>query len=113
MTAASQARPPAPARPPRKTPDYRVISLILACAIFMEQLDATVLATALPAMARDFGVSAPAMSIAMTSYLLALAIGIPASGAMADRFGARRVFSASIVVFVAGSVLCSLATSSF
>lgn len=111
MTAASQARPPAPARPPRKTPDYRVISLILACAIFMEQLDATVLATALPAMARDFGASAPAMSIAMTSYLLALAIGIPASGAMADRFGARRVFSASIVVFVAGSVLCSLATS--
>lgn len=98
-------------RPPRKTPDYRVVSLIIACAIFMEQLDATVLATALPAMARDFDASAPAMSIAMTAYLLALAIGIPASGAMADRYGARRVFSASIVVFVAGSVLCSLATT--
>jgi len=112
VTAAPQVLTNPPAAPsPSKTPDYRVISLIIACAIFMEQLDATVLATALPAMARDFGAGAPAMSIAMTAYLLALAIGIPASGAMADRYGARRVFSASIVVFIAGSVLCSLAGS--
>ncbi|RXE22140.1 MFS transporter, partial [Xanthomonas perforans] len=98
------------ATPPRY-PDYRIISLILACAIFMEQMDATVLATALPTLARDFGVAAPAMSIAMTSYLLALAVLIPASGAIADRFGLRRVFGASIWVFVGGSILCSLADS--
>ena len=90
-------------------PDYRVISLIVACAIFMEQLDATVLATALPTMAHDFHVGAPAMSIAMTSYLLALAILIPASGAVADRFGATRVFAGSIGVFLLGSIACSLA----
>ncbi len=90
-------------------PDYRVISLIIACAIFMEQLDATVLATALPTMARDFHVGAPAMSIAMTSYLLALAILIPVSGKAADRLGATRVFAASIGVFLLGSVACSLA----
>ncbi|CAE6780289.1 DHA2 family efflux MFS transporter permease subunit [Xanthomonas arboricola] len=96
---------------PPRYPDYRIISLILACAIFMEQMDATVLATALPTLARDFGVAAPAMSIAMTSYLLALAVLIPASGAIADRFGLRRVFGASIWVFVGGSILCSLADS--
>ena len=100
--------PPSPAP---VFPDYRVTSLIVACAIFMEQMDATVLATALPAMARDFTVTAPAMSIAITSYLLMLAIFIPASGAMADRFGARRVFSVAIGVFVAGSVVCSLTHS--
>lgn len=77
----------------------------------MEQMDATVLATALPTMARDFDVTAPAMSIAITSYLLMLAIFIPASGAMADRYGARRVFSVAIGVFVAGSIACSLTTS--
>ena len=102
---------PANATPTPRYPDYRLISLILACAIFMEQLDATVLATALPDMARDFGVAAPAMSIALTSYLLALAIGIPASGAIADRYGLRRVYCASIWMFIGGSILCSLATN--
>ena len=92
-------------------PDYRVISLIVACAIFMEQMDATVLATALPTMARDFHVRPPAMSIAMTCYLLALAILIPVSGKVADRFGSKRVFGAAIVVFVLGSILCSLTHS--
>lgn len=107
---AKLSREPTPAAPSQRYPDYRLISLILACAIFMEQLDATVLATALPTLARDFGVAAPAMSIALTSYLLALAIGIPASGAIADRFGLRRVYCASIWMFIAGSILCSLAT---
>nr|WP_255682948.1 DHA2 family efflux MFS transporter permease subunit [Dyella sp. 2HG41-7] len=92
-------------------PDYRVISLIVGCAIFLEQVDGTVLATALPTMARDFHVSAPAMSVAVTSYLLALAILIPVSGAIADRFGAKRVFNSSIVVFIIGSILCSLTKS--
>lgn len=105
-TDASTPPPPLPV-----FPDYRVTSLIVACAIFMEQLDATVLATALPTMARDFHVGAPSMSIAMTVYLLALAILIPASGAVAERFGIKRVFKASIVVFVLGSIACSFAIS--
>jgi EmrB/QacA subfamily drug resistance transporter len=91
------------------TRNYRTVALIIATAMFMENLDATVLATALPTMARDFGVAAPAMSIALTSYLLALAMFIPASGTMADRFGARPVFRAAIGVFVAGSLACGLA----
>ncbi len=93
------------------TRNYRTVALIIATAMFMENLDATVLATALPTMARDFGVAAPAMSIALTSYLLALAMFIPASGTMADRFGARPVFRAAIGVFVAGSLACGLAPS--
>jgi EmrB/QacA subfamily drug resistance transporter len=92
-------------------PDYRIISLIVGCAIFLEQVDGTVLATALPTMARDFSVAAPAMSVAVTSYLLALAILIPVSGTIADRFGVKRVFNASIAVFILGSILCSLTHS--
>jgi EmrB/QacA subfamily drug resistance transporter len=90
---------------------YRTIALIVATSLFMEFLDATVLATALPTMARDFGVRAPEMSVALTAYLLALAIFIPASGTMADRFGARRVFASAIGVFALGSIGCGLAPS--
>ena len=92
-------------------PDFRTIALIVASAMFMEQLDATVLTTALPTMARDFGVTAPSMSVALTSYLLSLAVFIPASGKVADRFGAKTVFRSAIVVFTLGSVLCGLAQS--
>lgn len=92
-------------------PDYRIISLIVGCAIFLEQMDVTVLATALPTMARDFGVTAPAMSVAVTSYLLALAILIPVSGTISDRFGTKRVFNSSMIVFIIGSILCSLTHS--
>lgn len=90
------------------TQNYRTVALIIATAMFMENLDATVLATALPTMARDFGVRAPEMSIALTAYLLALAMFIPASGTMADRFGARQVFRVAIGLFVAGSLACGL-----
>ncbi|MBB2693851.1 UNVERIFIED_ORG: EmrB/QacA subfamily drug resistance transporter [Rhizobium esperanzae] len=93
----------------RAAPNFRVIAMIVASAMLMENIDATVLATALPTMARDFAVSAPAMSIALTSYLLSLAIFIPASGRMADSFGSRTVFRAAIAVFVIGSILCALA----
>ena len=89
-------------------PHFRTIGLIIGAAMFMEQLDGTVLTTALPAMARELGVSAPAMSIALTSYLISLAIFIPASGRVADRFGARTVFRAAIIAFVLGSVACAL-----
>ncbi len=89
--------------------NFRFIALIVASAMFMEQLDATILATALPTMARDFSVAAPNMSVALTSYLLSLAIFIPASGKVADRFGARTVFAAAIAVFMLGSILCAQA----
>jgi EmrB/QacA subfamily drug resistance transporter len=88
---------------------YRTIALIIACALFMEQMDATVLATALPTMARDFAVPATRLSSALTSYLLALAIFIPASGRMADRFGSKTVFRLAIILFLAGSALCGQA----
>ncbi|HZZ63404.1 MAG TPA: DHA2 family efflux MFS transporter permease subunit [Roseiarcus sp.] len=90
-------------------PNYRTTALIIASALFMEQLDSTVLATALPTMARYFDVTPSHMSVALTSYLLSLAVLIPASGQIADRFGARTVFSSAIVVFTLSSVLCAQA----
>jgi EmrB/QacA subfamily drug resistance transporter len=90
-------------------PNFRTTALIIASAMFMEQLDATVLATALPTMAKSFQVSPAHMSIALTSYLLSLAVLIPASGKIADRYGARTVFSWAIAIFMAGSILCALA----
>ena len=89
--------------------NFRIIALIVASAMLMEQLDATILATALPTMARDFDVAAPSMSVALTSYLLSLAIFIPASGKIADRFGTRTVFRFAIGIFIAGSILCAQA----
>ncbi|HUD30848.1 MAG TPA: MDR family MFS transporter [Novosphingobium sp.] len=92
--------------PPESGANYRLVALIIASALFMEFVDATVLATALPTMARDFGVRPQEMSVALTSYLLALAIFIPASGVLADRFGSRTVFRTAIALFVAGSLAC-------
>lgn len=92
--------------PPASSANYRLVALIIASALFMEFVDATVLATALPTMARDFGVRAPQMSVALTSYLLALAIFIPASGLLADRFGSRTVFRLAILLFMLGSFAC-------
>ena len=89
----------------------RLTALIVACALFMQNLDSTVIATALPTMAHDFGVDPVRMNVALTSYLLSLAVFIPASGWMADRFGARTVFRAAIGVFTLGSVLCGRADS--
>jgi EmrB/QacA subfamily drug resistance transporter len=89
-------------------PGYRLIASIIASALFMENLDATVLATALPTMARDFHVGAPEMNVVLTAYLLALALFIPASGHAADRWGAKSVFRAAIGIFMAGSLCCAL-----
>ncbi len=89
----------------------RLVALIVACALFMSNIDSTVIATALPTMARDFDADPVRMNVALTSYLLSLAICIPASGWMADRFGPRTVFRAAIVVFTLGSVLCGRADS--
>src|ERR1700738_859005 len=86
----------------------RITALIVACALFMQNLDSTVISTALPTMARAFGAQPTHMNVALTSYLLSLTVFIPASGWMADRFGARTVFRWAIVVFTAGSILCGL-----
>jgi EmrB/QacA subfamily drug resistance transporter len=88
-----------------------LIPLIVACALFMENLDSTALATALPAIAVSLGESPLRLSLAITSYLFSLAVFIPISGWVADRFGARHVFRAAIAVFVLGSILCGLAGS--
>ena len=87
--------------------NFRTIALIVGAAMFMEQLDGTVLATALPSMARELGVSAPSLSIALTSSLISLAIFIPVSGRVADRFGARTVFRSAIIIFLLGSIACA------
>jgi len=89
-------------------PGFRTVALIIASAMFMEQLDGTILATALPAMAESFDVSPLHMSVALTSYMLSLAVFIPASGAIADRYGSRNVFRAAIALFTVGSILCGL-----
>jgi EmrB/QacA subfamily drug resistance transporter len=87
----------------------RLVPLIVAVALFMENIDSTVIATALPAIAADIGTNPLALKLAVTSYLLALAVFIPISGWMADRFGARTIFRSAIVVFVLGSVGCAFA----
>ena len=84
-----------------------ITPLILAVALFMEQMDSTVIATSLPAIAADIGTSPVALKLAVTSYLVALAIFIPISGWMSDRFGAKNVFRAAIVVFALGSIACA------
>ena len=89
----------------------RLIPYVVACALFMENLDSTVLATALPEIARSLGESPLHLNLAITSYLLSLAIFIPVSGWIADRFGARRVFCAAIVVFTLSSISCGFAES--
>src|SRR5947209_14138329 len=88
-----------------------LISLIVACAMFMQNLDSTIIATALPAIGNSLGESPLQLNVAITCYLLSLAVFIPISGWTADRFGARRVFSAAIVVFTLGSIGCGLANS--
>jgi len=84
-----------------------VIALLVAGALFMEQLDGTVIATALPQMAQSFGVAAVDLNIGISAYLLTVAVFIPASGWVTDRFGARTVFACAIVMFTLASVLCA------
>ena len=86
----------------------RIVPLIVAVALLMENIDASVLSTSLPAMAVDLGTDPIHLKLVLTSYLLALAVFIPASGWAADKFGARVVFRAAILVFALGSVACGL-----
>jgi EmrB/QacA subfamily drug resistance transporter len=89
----------------------RVIPLIVATALFMENMDSTVIATSLPAIAADIGTSPLTLKLAITSYLLSLAVFIPASGWTADRFGARLVFAIAVAVFMMGSIGCAMSSS--
>jgi len=88
-----------------------LVPLIVACALFMENLDGTVISTALPAIAHDLHESPIQLKLALTAYLLTLAIFIPASGWFADRFGGRTVFRLAILIFALGSILCGFAGS--
>ena len=76
----------------RVSRETRLTAVIVASALFMQNLDSTVIATALPTMARSFGYDPVRMNVALTSYLLSLTVFIPASGWVADRFGTRNVF---------------------
>ena len=116
MTLAPMSEPQTiPVRPSRiaayTSRRTRLTAVIVASALFMQNLDSTVIATALPTMAQAFGADPVRMNVALTSYLLSLAVFIPASGWMADRYGTRTVFRAAIAVFTIGSVLCGLADS--
>src|SRR5882672_6033586 len=85
-----------------------LVALLVAGAFFMENLDGTVIATALPQMAQTFGVGPVDLNIGMTAYMLTLAVFIPISGWMADRVGARTVFASAIGLFTVASILCGI-----
>jgi EmrB/QacA subfamily drug resistance transporter len=89
----------------------RIVPLIVAVALFMENMDSTVIATSLPAIAADIGTEPLKLKLAITSYLLSLAVFLPVSGWTADRFGARTVFRLAILVFISGSIGCALSGS--
>jgi EmrB/QacA subfamily drug resistance transporter len=95
------------------SPDVKpkVVAMIVASAIIMQQIDATVITTALPQMAISLGSDPLALSVAVTAYLLSVAVFIPVSGWAADRFGGRTVFRAAIALFTLGSVLCGLSNN--
>src|SRR6187402_3760619 len=84
----------------------RYLPWLVAIALFMEHLNATILNTAVPAIAASLDVTPLSLKAVVTSYVLSLAVGIPVSGWMADRFGTRRVFAAAVGIFMLASVLC-------
>lgn len=93
------------------TPAQRILPFIVGCALLMQMLDSTVVTTALPAMARDLGSDPISMNITITSYLIAVAMFVPVSGWAADRYGARKVFIAAIVLFTLSSLTCALSNT--
>lgn len=88
-----------------------LLPIIVAVALFMENMDSTVIATSLPVIAQDLGEDPVALKLALTSYLVSLAIFIPVSGWLADRFGTRTIFLWSIAVFIGGSLACAFSSS--
>ena len=91
--------------------EAQLAPLIVGCALFMEMLDATIISTALPVIAHSMHEDPIRLNLAITSYLLSLAVFIPISGWVADRFGARTVFRTAIIIFTIGSILCGISHS--
>src|SRR5215472_12744004 len=99
-----------PGAPPESSHDrYRGLIWLVAAAFFMQALDSTIVNTAVPAMAEALNVTPLGMRTALTSYVLTLAIFIPASPWLCDRFGTRRIFALAIATFTVGSLLCGIA----
>src|SRR5580704_2383260 len=96
---------------PQRFQPSTLVALLVAGAFFMENLDGTVIATALPQMAQTFGASPVDLNMGMTAYMLTLAVFIPVSGWVADRLGARTVFAAAIGLFTLASILCGMSNS--
>ncbi len=88
-----------------------IVPLIVACAMFVQNMDSTIIATSLPMIARDFGKDPVVLKLGLSAYLISLAVFIPISGWFSDRFGGRTVFRASLGVFMLGSILCGLTHS--
>src|SRR5271157_4109958 len=101
---------PAPALPPGEA-SKRLLPWLVAMAFFMESLDTTILNTAVPAIAQALGVVPLSMKSVLASYTLSLAVFIPISGWVADRFGTRRVFACAIGLFTLGSFLCGVSSN--
>src|ERR1043166_9780630 len=100
----------APAPAPTET-IKRVLPWLVAVSFFMQSLDTTILNTAVPTIAQAMAVTPLDMKSVLASYTLSLAVFIPISGWMADRFGTRRVFASALGVFTLGSALCGMATN--
>src|SRR5439155_16523681 len=101
-------RNPVDTEVPLSTRQATLVALLVAGAFFMENLDGTVIATALPQMALSFGASPVDLNMGMTAYMLTLAVFIPVSGWAADRLGARTVFASAIGLFTFASILCGM-----
>src|SRR4029077_13074641 len=84
---------------------------VVACALFMEQLDSTIVNTAVPAMAASLHVTPLSLKAVVTSYILSLAVCIPVSGWLADRCGPRRVYATAVALFTLASILCGVSVS--
>ena len=100
-----------PSSSPPSAAIRRLLPWLVAVAFFMESLDTTILNTAVPVISRSLGVSVLSMKSVLASYTLSLAVFIPISGWMADRFGTRRVFASAIGIFTLGSFLCGLTSN--
>jgi MFS family permease len=110
MREASPLIPP-PSSPNPSEAAKRLLPWLVAVAFFMESLDTTILNTAVPAISSALGVAPLSMKAVLASYTLSLAVFIPISGWMADRFGTRRVFASAIGIFTVGSFLCGISSN--
>ncbi|HVO00733.1 MAG TPA: DHA2 family efflux MFS transporter permease subunit [Candidatus Cybelea sp.] len=88
-----------------------IIPIVVASGFLLEQIDSTIVTTAIPQMARDLGTTVLRMNLAITAYVLTLAVFIPVSGWFADRYGAKRIFALAVFIFTLSSVLCGMAES--